>query len=597
MFTEINNFKSYEFKSISLSLFILSFVLSINLLADDTLIEKNAKVPGTQAISIDNYLVRSTTWESSTLDNSEVPLKIYHNAVQAPAEGFPVIMYCMNHGHKRIGQESDETILLDYILQDYIVITVDYGNDERAVSPAVNDELYALYEATFNNTLLKDLKLKPRQYCYYFLPAGYRVARDLCFWELDKHGTVTALDNLVSDWNSYIAGSVEGIETIKTPDKLKGPDGKPLDYKYEMDIIYPSQPKSSVPLVFRIATSHPRKPAGAMGKRRPQFMGFTLRGYSFACVEYIWNPLIMSYWEFLWHNNRQAYKRMEPNYSIANTQGLKYSTAAVRYMRANAEKYNIDVNYIGSAGHSKGQYPITRLSDPNHISTREYEGSEITSTFGPQPNPGYSSRISVGYQSMGSGLWKEQYVTSDYVPSLIVIGLKDQPGVVKQHFKFVKAFEEKKTINYMNIVMPDIGHTFAYGYDNTLGVDRTQLWYDFFDRYLKADEKLPPAILTLLPLNGSIVSSDATIEVHFAPEMDADSIIDGGVVLSRMKNSTPVEGKWAIICGGCKYTFIPASNLITDEEYRIVVNNKVRNKAGTFLNCERQHKFKVKDQK
>ena len=48
---------------------------------------------------------------------------------------------------------------------------------------------------------------------------------------------------------------------------------------------------------------------------------------------------------------------------------------------------------------------------------------------------------------------------------------------------FLKALEAMNT-NHVYLFMEGLGHSFSYGYDNRLGVDRHRLVNDFFDRYL-----------------------------------------------------------------------------------------------------------------
>ena len=64
---------------------------------------------------LDPYLKKSVTWKSATL-NKEIPLKIYFlgDRTENP-DGVEVIVYLKNKAWDRIGQESDLSILRDYI--------------------------------------------------------------------------------------------------------------------------------------------------------------------------------------------------------------------------------------------------------------------------------------------------------------------------------------------------------------------------------------------------------------------------------------------------------------------------------------------------
>jgi len=75
------------------------------------------------------------TWKSPTL-NKKLPIKIYFFADRTDnPDGDEVIVYLKNKAWDRIGQESDLSILRDYIQKKLIVITVDYGKEAQAVSP------------------------------------------------------------------------------------------------------------------------------------------------------------------------------------------------------------------------------------------------------------------------------------------------------------------------------------------------------------------------------------------------------------------------------------------------------------------------------
>ena len=94
------------------------------------------------------FLRNSTTGQCASLE-TEVPVKIYYITRSTHSMpwniGSPVIVYIKNHGEERTGTEPDSSILMDYIKEHYIVITIDYmhflkqfvpfENNPRAVSP------------------------------------------------------------------------------------------------------------------------------------------------------------------------------------------------------------------------------------------------------------------------------------------------------------------------------------------------------------------------------------------------------------------------------------------------------------------------------
>ncbi|MCK4966692.1 Ig-like domain-containing protein [bacterium] len=259
--------------------------------------------------------------------------------------------------------------------------------------------------------------------------------------------------------------------------------------------------------------------------------------------------------------------------------------------------YNINTNYIGGLGHSKGQYSVTRLSAPNNSATSEdlILDGEPGGTPEPQPYPGFSSRISVGYQSMGMGLFRPQYITPDYAPTILACGDYDRAAIVFDGHKNFLKYLQKLDVNHIEIFMKELGHELPHGYDEEQGFDRYKLMHDFFDRYLKVEENLPPTVLVMSPpdKSSSVLPSD-NITVHFAPVMDENSITNGsGVKIIRLKDNTQVKGKWKTLYKKTRFVFTPEQKLRENEKYKIIITTCVKNKNGTNLDKEKIAEFTV----
>ena len=143
--------------------------------------------------------------------------------------------------------------------------------------------------------------------------------------------------------------------------------------------------------------------------------------------------------------------------------------------------------------------------------------------------------------------------------------------------------------------MQGLGHSLSYGYDRRLGVDRYQLVMDFFDRYLKVEEKLPPCVLLIAPRDSAEnISPASAITIYFAPVIDEATILDNsGIRLVSVSDNTEVKGSWKVSHGGTKFTFFPEHTLKNSEQYKIIISTKVRDKAGTTLTKEKTSHFKV----
>ena len=265
--------------------------------------------------------------------------------------------------------------------------------------------------------------------------------------------------------------------------------GNPFDFTVKMDIVYPSQAKKKVPAIIFSAWISTRNPNGEPIGYLPHFAGFTMRGYAYIVMGHCFNPCVVHYFHY-------------GKFTLDHWNGFACYTAAMRYINANARQYSINTDHIGMAGHSKGEYAITRLSDPHHEGGKEelsrFEGFPEGSPE-PQPWQGYPSNIAAGYQSMGMGLFEPEFITADYVPTIVACGEKERDEISKEaHPAFVKRLEELD-VNYINLFMQGLGHAVPYGYDERMGVDRYQLMADFFDRYLKVEDKLPPVVLVVSP--------------------------------------------------------------------------------------------------
>ncbi len=569
-----NIYKNYKIKTSSLFLLIAVICLE-------------AHAQKANPSDLNPYLKKKVSWKSSTL-NREIPLYIYFNGDRTEnPDGAKVIVYLKNKAWDRIGQEPDLSILSDYILKKFIVITADYGNDPKANSPYFDKDFYDLLKAVYGfrtESLLKDINLKPNEFRCFFLPEGYRVATDLTYWEIDKHAVYGTMEYIMQSYNEDIVPKYPGMKPVSTPQEMVDKKGNSFDYKIKMDIVYPSHPKKQLPVIVLSDYLASRSPNSSPNNYLPHFAGFTTRGYVYVDMGHCFNPCVPHFFHF-------------GKFELDQWNGYACYTAAIRYLRTNADKYSMNTDHIGVAGISKAEYAITRLSDPHHESRKEeiekFKGFS-DGTPEPQPWQGYSSKIEAGLQGMGAGLFETEFITADYVPNLIICGEHDRDVITKQHPVFVKRLEELDA-NYVSLFMQGLGHEFPHAFDERMGVDRYQLVSDFFDRYLRVEDKLPPAVLVISPFNNKKdVSPSSVISVQFAPVIDEKTILEKkGIRIICTKNNKDVNGKWKVSHGGSKFTFTPAQSLQKNEEYKINITTQVKDKAGTKLGKEMIAQFKV----
>ncbi len=532
------------------------------------------------------YLRKSLNWKCFTLEKS-IPVNIYFGGGKPGPDGCEVIVYLKNKAWERIGQESDLSILGDYINKNFIVITADFGDDKLAVSPGFDNDLWEMFKAVYGfrtASLLEGLSLYPKEYRCFFLPEGYRVATDLVYWEIDKYAAYGTMEYIMNSYNEDIVPKLPGLKPVTSPMEMVDRYGNPFDFTVKMDIVYPSQAVKKLPAIVYSAWQAARNPNGEPIGYLPLFAGFTTRGYVYVVMGHCYNPCVVHYFHY-------------SKFTLDAWNGLACYTSAMRFINANAAKYSINTAHIGMLGHSKGEYAVTRLSDPHHDKGKELSRFKGFPEGSPEPQPwqGYPSNISAGYQSMGMGLFEPEYITSDYMPTIVACGENERDLISKDaHPAFVKRLEELD-VNYINLFMEGLGHEVAHGYDRRMGVDRYRLVTDFFDRYLKVEEKLSPVVLTVIPRDSSENISPVTeISVNFAPVIDENTILDdNGIRLIRVQDNNLVKGSWKASHKGTKYTFIPEKPLKAGSDYKIVISPSVRDKAGTPMGREVTCHFKV----
>jgi uncharacterized protein (TIGR02145 family) len=554
------------------------------------------------------FLKKSVLWKCATL-NREIPLNIYYPEEKTDSDGRDVIVYIKNSAWERIGREPDLSILKDFLKKKFIVITLDFGNDPKAVSPYIDNDINDIYSAVFGyrtKSLFADTRLIPKEYRCFVIPEGYRVATDLVYWEIDKHGVYGTMEYIMKTYNEEIVPRVPGLKTASTPGEMVDRKGKPFDYGIKMDILYPSQSGKKLPAFFYSETSQNRNAHCEPTSDGAHLNWFQLRGYVYIVMGHCFNPCTVHYWHF-------------GDFTLDHWNGLACYSAAMRYIYANSYKYNINTSFIGGMGISKGQYAITRLSDPSHDSGKESKKFEslpegtpepgsmpgqivyITrqalreGTPEPQPWKGYPSKITCGWQGMGMGSFESEYITPDYVPTIYACGENDREVITREAYpRFLNRLEELD-VNYINLFMQGLGHSLSYGYDKRMGVDRYQLVIDFFDRYLKVEDKLPPVALVVVPRDSAEnVSPTSEISVNFAPVIDENTILDNnGIRVISFSDNMPVKGSWKVSHGGTKFSFTPEQALKRGEDYMIIISARVRDKAGIYLEEEKTVHFKV----
>ena len=328
----------------------------------------------------------------------------------------PLMIYVVNTNTERVGTESDTAIIRSLVDRGYIVLVLDYGNDDRATPPALEKSVQGLIDGILNGELFPDDPILPKG-AYrdaLVLPAGCDVLLNAVYFELDRHGTDGTLEKIVNVWNNDFrkykknvtvkwiredgsrkplqkgfdgsdpvwysdpdgtvadpAGvytEIQYTKAVEITDCVRA-DGAPIDLKLRCDLVYPTRPEKDVPVVLHFGSAQ-YLPEAVQRPVRPQFTGFLFSGYAGAVVDYAYIPMCRNdhygYFDGSSGEDRGV-TGFNPSFSTYVFNATQASTAAVRFLRylslSDHETYRLDRDRIGAFGVSKTSF-ITHLGAP-----------------------------------------------------------------------------------------------------------------------------------------------------------------------------------------------------------------------------------------
>ena len=382
---------------------------------------------------------------ASTVIGKELTTELFVPAEGAPGasrRGRAGIIYLKNLNAPRIGGESDESIIGDFLREGYLVLTIDYGKDPKAVAPYINPDLRAmrmcLMGARGRPGLFDPQRVQVDQ--TYILPEGYRLARDIL----------------------YYGGGNDC---------------------YRLDVRYPSKAEKPVPAVMQIPVDNSNRMNNEAHWRWNELIseGLLTRGYAAVQAD---NPI-------------KHYKGVDYMPDIAYK--LK---AAVRTIRANAKQYNIDADHIGVMGFSRGSGQAGILAMSGGIKELE-KGPHLEYSSRVQaallhagrmdhlalltdcPQMARTYEAAFGDPVKNRKVWADHsaitYVTDDDPPTFLSVGSEDWYRT-KQISLMAEALK-KTGVECKHVETPGLGHNV------TPDVKVQEQIYDFFDKHLKPSHR------------------------------------------------------------------------------------------------------------
>ncbi|MCE5326595.1 MAG: prolyl oligopeptidase family serine peptidase [Planctomycetaceae bacterium] len=381
---------------------------------------------------------RTGQW-TSTVVGKALATELFVPQGKAPRQARPGIIYLKNLNHPRIGQEEDAAIIADLLKDGFMVLTVDYAKDPKAVAPQILPDLRLMrghlrggrgYDALFAPYRVDDANCR-------IMPAGHRLARNIQFY---------------------------------------GEEGK----GFCMDVCYPSKPLRPVPAVVQVSSDNVNRNGNDAQWINNDLLaeGFLTRGYAGVWID---NP--MSKRRYV------GYDRM-PDVAVI----IK---AAVRAVRAGAAGYNIDADHIGLTGFSQAasQAALAAMSGgmreleqgPNlNVSSRVQAvllnaGTvDYPALLKDRPKAGEFYAGFLGDPKANRSVWEQHsalyYVTADDPPTFLSVGARDYIHLPQA--ELMAAALKKAGVECKQAVTPNLG------LQVTAAPEVLSDIYQFFDAHL-----------------------------------------------------------------------------------------------------------------
>ena len=526
-----------------------------------------------------------------------VALTTYYKGENSTAET-PVILYVMGYvGAGEVGTEDNGTILADLLDEGYIVLTVDYCDNAAAVSPTLDWSIQNI-RMTVKNYLGG---LSCHSIERYVVPEGYRIARNIVYYNIDINARKGTIEKIIRDYNdptgSFRKAKLSKIpnpdETVTSIDRCLKPDGTPIDLQLKMDIIYPSGGDASVPVVMVSSSSETRMKVCATNANRPLDVGGLLRGCAVAIYDHAYVPMA-----------RDDHYGYYSSYSLMWTGTINSHASAVRCVRYYADTFGYSKENYAVMGHSKAsQCGVLANEHPELLENWQSvpEGYASDECYGEQAFLAYEdgtpipSNVSVAYHSMGDGSkYHMKFLDADNAPTMICCGIKYGYGAW-DYWEQEMLNYEKSGIEYLPITMTNLGHDYPYGIDPEYNYDRYAAFMDFLMYYLKKDQA--PRILYSSVVNGKVMgdvvitrytkegstkaygshtvkTGDELFVQFLAPVTEASA--KGGIHLWDVTENREVEGALQAMGNGNKWYFLPKGDLVEGHTYELRLDSSVK---------------------
>ena len=521
-------------------------------------------------------------------------LTAYYKGEESHSET-SVVFYIMGYvGAREVGKGDTLSILNEFLDEGYIVVTLDYKGNPKATTPNLDWSIHGLRQklSSYTGGLTFD------KYEHYIVPDGYKLARNIVFYDIGENGRKGTLEKIIEIYNGSKFREAKGSkipnknEKVTTIDRCLKPDGTPIDLQMKMDIIYPVNEDYEAPMVMISSSAETRMGVCCNKALRPLDVGPLMRGCAVAIYDHIYTPMARD----------DHYGYFSGTFSLQDVTGVSSHTQASRAIHYYADKFGYSKENYAVMGHSKGSW-CGLLAHENPESLKEksvFGGYSDGETYGEQGFLVYEdgtpikSGVQVAYRSMGQGnQWSDVYLEASNAPTMRAVGVLDDSVLLFDDWYPEGREYEASGVEYLSLLMTDAAHDYPYGIDPWYNYDRWETFMGFLMYHLKGDEA--PRLLYSSIQNGKVIgdlyvvrndgkggkyqyhteeTGDEIFVQFLAPVTDESA--KAGITLYDVTAGKPMDVDYRSAGTGNKWYVEPKSDLTAGHTYQLRVADTVK---------------------
>jgi hypothetical protein len=127
-----------------------------------------------------NVCARENEW-LSPVTGKTLGMKVLEPKGFQAAQPSPLIIYLENLAAPRVGTDSDDAIIHDFLDKGYVMVTLDYKHNSKACVPFINADILEMRKQVLGKKFISGLEIDPSH--VFVVPSGCRLLPDVIFYK------------------------------------------------------------------------------------------------------------------------------------------------------------------------------------------------------------------------------------------------------------------------------------------------------------------------------------------------------------------------------------------------------------------------------